>query len=66
VGEGVVQATVSVGLTFHRSGIDSQQLMRDADRAMYSAKARGRNRYAVFGDDGEVNEEPPIADRAAG
>ena len=65
VGDGMVQATVSVGLTFHRSGIDSQQLMRDADRAMYSAKARGRNRYAVFGADDEA-QEVPVDDRAVG
>jgi diguanylate cyclase (GGDEF)-like protein/PAS domain S-box-containing protein len=61
---GVVQATVSVGLTFHRNGADSQQLLRDADRAMYSAKARGRNRYAVFGGDDQAMEEHPMANRA--
>jgi diguanylate cyclase (GGDEF)-like protein/PAS domain S-box-containing protein len=65
VGDRVVQATVSVGLTFHRSGVDSEQLLRDADRAMYSAKARGRNRYAVFGGEGD-QEEQPIVNQAAG
>ncbi len=44
----------SVGLATSSSGITASELVRNADTAMYYAKAQGKNRYAVFTD--EMNE----------
>jgi len=41
-----LQATVSIGITFHRPGTTYEQLLCDADLAMYLAKDRGGDRYA--------------------
>jgi len=42
-------ATVSTGIAMWNPGYEKpEDLLRDADNAMYRAKALGRNRYAVF------------------
>jgi diguanylate cyclase (GGDEF)-like protein/PAS domain S-box-containing protein len=43
-----VVATVSIGITFDTPGITSDQLLRNADLAMYTAKERGKNRFEEF------------------
>ena len=46
-----LQVAASIGLRYYRSddyGTDAEQLLRQADQAMYQAKERGRNRYHVF------------------
>jgi diguanylate cyclase (GGDEF)-like protein len=44
-----VYATVSIGISHYGSEYQSaDDLLRDADTAMYRAKALGRDRYAVF------------------
>jgi diguanylate cyclase (GGDEF)-like protein/PAS domain S-box-containing protein len=44
-----LSVTGSVGISIYPdNGIDSQQLMRAADMAMYTAKAEGRNRYHFY------------------
>lgn len=42
-----VSASIGVAL-YPRGGTDPEQLLRQADRAMYTAKDQGRDRYAVF------------------
>ncbi len=44
------QVSASVGVTFYPQAqdIDADQLMRQADQAMYQAKMAGKNRYCVF------------------
>ena len=50
LGELVLQGSVSVGVTFYPQAQDiaSDQLLRQADQAMYHAKLAGKNRYHVF------------------
>jgi diguanylate cyclase (GGDEF)-like protein/PAS domain S-box-containing protein len=47
-----ISITGSLGIAmFPDNGTDSQQLMRAADMAMYTAKAEGRNRYHFYAAD---------------
>jgi diguanylate cyclase (GGDEF)-like protein len=39
---------VSVGIAFAEPGVDADALLRNADAAMYQAKAEGKGRHAVF------------------
>ncbi len=43
-----VQTTVSIGITLSKDIADPEQLLRNADVAMYHAKNSGRARYAMF------------------
>lgn len=46
----VVQVSASIGVTFYpqQEDIDADQLIRQADQAMYEAKQSGKNRYYIF------------------
>ena len=50
VGDLMLRVTASLGVTFYPQGqgLDADQLLRQADQAMYSAKLAGKNRYHVF------------------
>ncbi|MDO8456902.1 MAG: EAL domain-containing protein [Burkholderiaceae bacterium] len=50
VGELTVQVSASLGVSFcpQAQDIDADQLLRQADQAMYQAKVAGKNRYHVF------------------
>ena len=50
LGELVMQSSASLGVTFYPQAheIDADQLLRQADQAMYRAKVAGKNRYHVF------------------
>jgi diguanylate cyclase (GGDEF)-like protein len=50
VGERVLQASASIGVTFFPQAeiVDAEQLLRQADQAMYAAKSSGKNRYHFF------------------
>jgi diguanylate cyclase (GGDEF)-like protein len=45
-----LQVTASIGVTFYPQAheVDGDQLMRQADQAMYTAKLSGRNRFHIF------------------
>lgn len=42
--------TSSIGVLFASPGMAPEEALRDADSAMYRAKARGKNRFEVFDD----------------
>lgn len=50
VGEYSLQVSSSIGVAFYSGGedFDADQLLRQADQAMYQAKVSGKNRYHVF------------------
>ena len=50
LGEFVLQVSASLGVTFYPQAeeTDADQLMRQADQAMYHAKLSGKNRYQIF------------------
>ena len=49
IGSREMLMTVSIGIAIHPgNGNDSSQLLRNADAAMYHAKALGRNTYSFF------------------
>jgi diguanylate cyclase (GGDEF)-like protein/PAS domain S-box-containing protein len=50
VGSHHVSTTASIGVTFGAAGSTSEQLLRNADLAMYQAKAQGKDRYQEFQD----------------
>ena len=50
VGSLTIQVSASIGVTFYpqAEGSDADQLLRQADLAMYQAKVSGKNRYHIF------------------
>ncbi len=50
LGNVVLQGSASVGVTFYpqANDMEADQLLRQADQAMYQAKVAGKNRYHVF------------------
>jgi len=48
IGDLQVNVTASVGIAMNRHGADVSDLVRDADAAMYAAKAAGKCRYVEF------------------
>jgi len=48
IGERQVFATVSIGIALSSSGGTPEELLRNADTAMYHAKAKGKARFEVF------------------
>ena len=50
VGESVLQLSASAGMTFfpQRDEVNADQLLRQADQAMYQAKLAGKNRFHLF------------------
>ncbi len=57
IGGLLLQVSASIGVTFYPQGedIDADQLLRQADQAMYQAKLAGKNRYHIFDADQDRN-----------
>ena len=55
VGSLSLQVSASLGVTFYPQAeeVDADQLLRQADQAMYQAKLAGKNRYHVFDADND-------------
>jgi len=65
-GSAVLQVSASMGVTFYPQVMDAEadQLLRQADQAMYRAKLTGKNRYHVFVP--ELPWKSPLAGRLQG
>ncbi len=50
IGDQEITTTVSIGITFGVRDCTSDQLLRNADLAMYRAKGKGKDRYEEFQD----------------
>jgi diguanylate cyclase (GGDEF)-like protein len=50
VGDRLLHVSASIGATFYPQAgdVDADQLLRQADQAMYRAKLAGKNRYQIF------------------
>lgn len=50
IGDQSIQVSASIGVTFYPQiqAIDADQLLRQADQAMYQAKLAGKGRYHIF------------------
>ncbi|MFF5335009.1 putative bifunctional diguanylate cyclase/phosphodiesterase [Streptomyces sp. NPDC013181] len=48
IGDGEVRVTASIGVAFAEPGITPNDLVRNADLAMYRAKAGGKNRVQLY------------------
>jgi diguanylate cyclase (GGDEF)-like protein len=50
VGEHKLQVSASLGVTFYPQSddVEAEQLLRQADQAMYQAKTAGKNRFHIF------------------
>lgn len=50
LGDLLLQVSASLGITFYPQGedVDADQLLRQADQAMYQAKVTGKNHYHLF------------------
>jgi GGDEF domain-containing protein len=50
----VVAIGISVGLALREGEFVAEEMIREADRAMYDAKRRGKGRYQITVDSGLV------------
>jgi predicted signal transduction protein with EAL and GGDEF domain len=51
LGTKAVAAAGSIGIAFDEPGTTGEQLLRNADIAMYKAKAQGKDRFEIYEDD---------------
>jgi diguanylate cyclase (GGDEF)-like protein/PAS domain S-box-containing protein len=58
VGDLAFQVSASIGVTFfpQQDDVDADQLLRQADQAMYQAKLEGKSRYHIFDPRGDRDE----------
>jgi diguanylate cyclase (GGDEF)-like protein/PAS domain S-box-containing protein len=54
--------TLSIGITFDVPGATVEQLLQNADRAMYTAKKNGKDRYEILDGPDLLDQDTPAAD----
>jgi diguanylate cyclase (GGDEF)-like protein len=65
--KGAFRATLSLGVAVYpEDGKSKQELISNADQALYAAKHNGRNRTVCHGEIARAKQEPPRARAAAG
>ena len=62
VGPNMLWTTLSIGITFDVPGATVEQLLQNADRAMYTAKKNGKDRYEIVDGRDQLDQEAPAAD----
>jgi diguanylate cyclase (GGDEF)-like protein/PAS domain S-box-containing protein len=59
VGSNLLWTTLSIGITFDTPGAGLEQLLQNADRAMYTAKKNGKDRFEIIDGRDLLNEDAP-------
>ncbi len=62
VGPNLLWPTLSIGITFDTPGATVEQLLQNADRAMYAAKKNGKDCYEIIDGRDLLDEESPALD----
>ena len=60
VGPNMLWTTLSIGITFDVPGATVEQLLQNADRAMYTAKKNGKDRYEIIDGRELLGREAPV------
>jgi hypothetical protein len=60
VGPNMLWTTLSIGITFDVPGATVEQLLQNADRAMYTAKKNGKDRYEIIDGRDLLGRDAPI------
>jgi diguanylate cyclase (GGDEF)-like protein/PAS domain S-box-containing protein len=63
VGSSMLWTTLSIGIAFDEPGATVEQLLQNADRAMYTAKKNGKDRYVIIDGPDLHDQNAPAADR---
>jgi diguanylate cyclase (GGDEF)-like protein len=64
VGDAIVNVSISIGVAQREPGQSLETLFIEADRALYLAKASGRNRVVSAGDMTATEDAPPVSSDA--
>ena len=62
VGANLLWTTLSIGITFDTPGATVEQLLQNADRAMYTAKKNGKDRFEIIDGRDLLNEDAPAVE----
>ena len=66
VGPSMLWTTLSIGITFDVPGATVEQLLQNADRAMYTAKKNGKDRYEIIDGRDPLGQDAPVPDDRRG